>query len=108
MMNMTTGMNQISGMMDMMSSKCKLIENAKNDPNWDDSLNAELCPGECSTKCPHYLTQIPSEVLDNKEARNIEKKIWPIYFQEILEGIYFGAILKFPSGPLREKNILMI
>ena len=32
--------------------KCRLIKNAKNDPNWDGSLNAELCKGDCET-CPY-------------------------------------------------------
>jgi len=28
-------------------NECQLIDNARNNPDWDDSLNAELCMGDC-------------------------------------------------------------
>lgn len=28
--------------------KCQLIENAINDPNWNEELNAQLCKGDCN------------------------------------------------------------
>lgn len=38
--------------------KCRLIKNAKSDPNWDGSLNAELCKGDCET-CPYCEPRFP-------------------------------------------------
>jgi len=34
--------------------KCQLIENAKNDPNYNSELNAKLCKGDCDS-CPHNI-----------------------------------------------------
>ena len=42
---------------------CKLIENAKNDPNRDPELNAELCGGDCDN-CPHYLIDPNQKKID--------------------------------------------
>ncbi len=42
---------------------CRLIENAKNDPTWDGSLNAELCPGDCNG-CSYNID-------DNQKKENI-------------------------------------
>lgn len=36
--------------------KCQLIENALNDPEWDEELNAELCMGDCNN-CPHSVIE---------------------------------------------------
>lgn len=46
--------------------KCGLIKNAKGDPNWDSSLNAELCKGDCGT-CPYYEPETEPELINTSE-----------------------------------------
>lgn len=60
-------------------TKCKLIENALKDPNWDGELNSELCPGKCENCCHKVDDSYP-------KARTIRKKIWPKHFNEIMTG----------------------
>ena len=58
-------------------SKCQLIENAQNDPNWDQELNVELCMGiDCST-CPHNIESEEEKVAKLVDAlvNHFKKKI---------------------------------
>ena len=57
-------------------SKCELIENAQNDPNWVQELNAELCMGDCST-CPHNVESEEEKLskLVDSLVNHFEKKI---------------------------------
>jgi len=53
---------------------CVLIRNAQNDPDWDGSLNAELCKGDCQS-CPHYEPKVNE--LTKLEIKIKEHKIIP-------------------------------
>lgn len=48
-----------------LENDCKLIENAKNDPTWNEQLNAELCNGDCD-HC-EYQIKIPLNIKDMME-----------------------------------------
>ena len=43
------------------TSGCRLIENAKSDPNWNAELNAELCEGDCNDCSYNIEKETPSE-----------------------------------------------
>ncbi|HUS51306.1 MAG TPA: hypothetical protein VMZ91_14150 [Candidatus Paceibacterota bacterium] len=50
---------------------CKLIENAKYDPNWDTSLNSKLCKGDCKS-CPYLISNDHTMVFEIKHKLNPE------------------------------------
>jgi len=59
-------------------SKCKLIENARNSPNWNTSLNLTLCKGDCDV-CPYYKLnhKYPLEIIAS--CPKCKKRITVLY-----------------------------
>ncbi|MFX0132013.1 MAG: hypothetical protein ACFFDN_00075 [Candidatus Hodarchaeota archaeon] len=88
---------------------CKLIQNAKTDPNWDYELNAKLCGGDCET-CPHYIKDPNKEKSDQlaniiEKLKELNKNTEKPFDEAIL--LLIEAKKKMDEEPIEQKEFVL-